>query len=130
MINQERKKLVNELVARIRKVKDGDITLTKSKINNGHNVDEKYVSKKDYKELVALFEILKNDNYFVAHTYEKMIDENHKKFPFLFKCNHSIYDFVTELKCGGPYYIAKEMCRQGKEIDYINKHIGKSNIIS
>ena len=123
MKNQESKKLVKELILKLKQIKDVEIKFTKNKIIKCHNIDEKYVTKRNYKELVALFALLKDDNDFDAKKYEKMIDQNAKKFPFLFKCYESIYDFVSELKFGGPIFIAKEMSRQGKEIDYIHGNV-------
>ena len=121
MKNQETKKLVKELTEKIKKTRDEKIVFTKNTIVKGHNFDEKYVTKNDFKELVALYNVIKNDDVLDTKKYEDLINDNAKKFPFLFKCNESIYDFISELRWHGVYFIAKEMCRQGKEIDYINE---------
>ena len=128
MKNQESKKLVKELTLKLKQIKDEEITIAKNTINRKSKIEEKYVSLSNYKELIALYNLIKIDVVFYAQKYEDMIVENSKKFPFLFKCNQSIYDFVSELKYGGPLHIAKEMNRQGREIDYINENYGKSEI--
>ena len=126
MKNQESKKLVKRLTEKLKQVKNEDIVLSRNAAVRTIEINEKYVTKNDYKQLVALYNQLKEDAILDVAKYEYMIKTNASKFPFLFKCSQSIYDFVRELRFGGPFYIAKEMCRQGKEIDYINEHFQKT----
>lgn len=117
------KKLVKELKDRVKATKNKNIQIEQVTIIKRPKIDEKYVTKENYKELVALYELIKNNENLNLDSVERMLDENPKKFTFLNKCNQYIFDFINELKCKGPYFIAREMSRQGKEIDYINSNI-------
>lgn len=123
MKNQENKNLLKELTANYKEIKNKEIQVERVTVIKRPKINEKYVSKNDYKELVALYDMIKHEGSLNCKQIENMIKDNSKKFPFLFKCNQSIYDFVNELKCNGPYFVAKEMNRQGKEIEYINEAI-------
>ena len=127
MNNNSRKQLVKLLTEKKKKLKDKNIQIEKPTIIKKPIVDEKYVSECDYKELVALYELIKEMPNLSNYELENIIEQNHNSFPYLTKCLNSMYDFITELRCGGPYSIAREMARQGKELDHINNHIFKSD---
>jgi len=110
------------LIEKKKNIKDKSVTIEKTTILRKPRVDKKYVSDSDYKELVIMYDVIKDNSNLTNTEVENLIIKNSNHFPFLKKCNDSIYDFVTELRCGGPYVIAKEMSRQGREIDYINSH--------
>ena len=125
MNKQENKRLVKNLIENYKEINDQNLVIEKITVIKRPRIDEKYVSKNDYKELVALYEFLKDNPELSVSEIEKLVDENQKKFKFLNKCLESIFNFVTELKCRGPYFIAKEMSRQGREIDHINNNLIK-----
>jgi len=74
---------------------------------------------------VAFYKYLKEQEDVDFELLDFVLEENKLKVPYLHKCNNSIYEFAQTLKCMGPEYIANEMTRQGKEIDYINREIIK-----
>lgn len=127
MNNQEKRQLIKVLIEKKKSLKDKTIQIEKTTILKRPRVDKKYVTESNYKELVVLYDLIKENSNITNVEIETLIENNAINFPFLKKCLMSIYDFVSELRCGGPYYIAKEMSRQGKEIDYINNYILKSN---
>lgn len=121
----ENKTIIKQLTDKIHEMKNKNIQFERVTVIKRPKIDEKYVTKENYKELVSLYEVIKNNEEISVDSIERMLDENPKKFAFLNKCNQFIFNFVVELKCNGPYFIAKEMSRQGKEIDYINNHLMK-----
>ncbi len=127
MKNQENKKLIKELIESYKEIKNKEIQIRSITVIKRPKISEKFVSKNDYKELVALYDIIKHEGSIDVAKIENMITANAKKFPFLMKCCESIYDFVNELRCNGPYFIAKEMTRQGKEIEKMQKDIAARN---
>jgi len=127
MNKQENKRLVKLLTEKKRELKHKNIQIEQITLIKRPRIDKKYVSDNDYKELVVLYETLKEKSDLSIAEVEKLIVQNSVNFPFLKKCYDSIYDFVSELRFGGPYYIAKEMSRQGKQVDYINTNILKSD---
>ena len=127
MKNHEQKSLIKLLTEKKKEMKNKNVIIERTAILKKPRVDKKYVSDSDYKELLSLYDLIKENSNITNVEIESLIENNAMNFPFLKKCLMSIYDFVSELRCGGPYYIAKEMSRQGKEIDYINNYILKSN---
>ena len=127
MNNQEKKELVKLLTEKKKEIKNKNIQIEQATVLKKPRVDKKYVTENNYKELVVLYEMMREKPDISLEDVEKLIQQNAISFPFLNKCLISIYDFVSELRCNGPYYIAKEMSRQGKEIDYINENIKPKN---
>ena len=123
MKNQETKQLVKIMTEKKKELKNKNIQIEKTTILKRPRVDKKYVTESNYKELLVLYDLLKGKPELNDAEVASLIEKSEAKFPFLKECLDSIYNFVTELKCNGPYYIAKEMSRQGKEIDYINKNL-------
>lgn len=124
---QDNKKLVKELTQKLKENRDIDFRFERISIVKKPQIDEKIVTKANYRELVVLYESIKNKDGVNIQEIENIIEGNEKKFPYLYKCNQSIYNFVVELRCNGPYYIAKEMTRQGKEIQRMQQDIEKYN---
>lgn len=126
MKNKENKKLVKELLQRLKQNEYKELPVEKITVIKKPRIDKRYVTDKDYKELVVLYEHMKSTQDFSYLDIEATIMKHKSKFPFLFKCNESIYNFVEELYCSGPYLTAKEMSRQGKEIAKYNEDFGES----
>ncbi|MBE7707054.1 MAG: hypothetical protein E7Z91_07445 [Cyanobacteria bacterium SIG30] len=122
MNNQEKRQLVKLLSEKKKKLKNKVVPIEQVTVIKRPRIDKKYVSDNDYKELVILYDTMKEKPEVSIQSIEYFIEHNSSSFPFLKKCLMSIYDFVSELRCNGPYFIAKEMTRQGREIDYINSH--------
>ena len=125
MKRRENKKLIKELMKRIKTTTGQDIMLKYDPIHKNRSALSKYVSLENYKELVAFYKYLKEKEDVDFELLDFVLEENKLKVPYLHKCNNSIYEFAQTLKCMGPEYIANEMTRQGKEIDYINREIIK-----
>lgn len=119
----ENKKLLKELTDKIRKVTKQELEIKKSNVIKQPEIDFKYVSKNNYKELIGLYNYMKAQESLDLSELERFIDKNKVRFPYLYKCNESIYDFASTLLCSGPQFIAREMTRQGKEIEYITENI-------
>ena len=125
MNNQDKRALVKLLTKKKKEMKNKNIQIAKTTVLKRPRVNNKHVTEINYKELVILYDLLKEKPNLSNVEVENLIEQNAVSFPFLKKCLISIYDFVSELRCNGPYYIAKEMSRQGKEIDHINNNIFK-----
>ena len=127
MEKKEQRNLVKQLIEKKKAFKDKSVIIEKTTILSRPRVNKKYVSDSNYKELLVLYDFMKDNSDLCISEIENLIEHNALSFPFLKKCYDSIYDFVSYLKCNGPYYVAKEMSRQGKEIEYINNNILKSD---
>lgn len=91
-------------------------------------VDSKYINKGEYKQVVGLYKYIKNqelpaDEYKYFKILEIKIVNNQSNFKYLKRCCDYIFDFASTLNFYGPAYIAQEMARQEKEIEYINNNI-------
>ena len=127
MNKETTKHLIKELTQRIKNVKCEELSINDSKIIKQPSIDTKYITEKNYKELVGLYNYMKAQESLDLTAIERFVDVNKIRFPYLHKCNESIYDFASTLLCSGPQFIAREMTRQGREIDYINNNIIKNS---
>lgn len=119
------RKLIKMLVERIKQTQDDEIEYSTNLIHKKPMVDAKYVSPKNYKEIVGFYNFIRDNQDLNDDELESILTNNKFRFEYLNKCNDCIFEFISTLRCRGPKYIAKEMTRQGKEIEYINKNLIK-----
>ena len=125
MNKREQKNLIRKLTDKIKNTTYEDLKIKNNPLHKRKQILDKYVSIDDYKQLVGFYKFLKSFNEIDYVVIENLIDSN-KKFTFLKKCQQSIYQFTQTLYCFGPQYVAQEMSRQGKEVEYINNEFNEN----
>lgn len=122
MEQDRNKQFVKDLTRSIREVKDSELIIKFNSAIKKPKIDEKYISRKDYKEVVGLYNYVKeldisSEGCVDFAQIENDIFNNGKKFKYLKECCESIYNFVSILRFYGPANIAKEMTKIGRVND-------------
>ena len=60
--------------------------------------DEKYITKQQYQELIALDRFIKDNPFIETERIKSVLKQEFKKFKYLQFCNISIEEFVATLK--------------------------------
>lgn len=126
MEQDRNKQFVKALTKSIKEVKDSELIIKSNSVIKKPKIDEKYISMKDYKEVVGLYNYVKeleilSEGYVDFAQIENDIFNNSKKFKYLKECCEAIYNFVSTLRFYGPINIAKEMTRIGRANDKLLK---------
>ena len=130
MMNITNKSLIKDLTKIIKARNKQAVNLPSLYEFKGY--DEKYITKQQYQELIALDRFIKDNPFIETERIKSVLKQEFKKFKYLQFCNISIEEFVATLKNYGVDFIANEMVRQQKEreehLEKERKYLEKNKI--